>query len=114
MGIVWHGNYIQYFEAARTEALRARGKSYRALEESGLLMPVVEVGIHYHKPARYDDLLTVVTRIAKPPGARMRFDYKIYNEAEKLVVSGFTTLAFVSAATRRPCRPPDLLRELFR
>jgi acyl-CoA thioester hydrolase len=113
MGVVWHGHYIEYFEAARTETLRACGGSYRAMEESGVMMPVVEVGVQYHKPARYDDLLTVVTRIVQPPGARMRFEYTILDEAEELVASGFTTLAFISAATRRPCRPPAALRALF-
>lgn len=113
MGVVWHGNYIEYFEAARTETLRDRGSSYRALEESGVMMPVVEVGVQYHKPARYDDLLTVVTSIAGPPGARMRFEYRVLDEAGELVASGFTTLAFIAAATRRPCRPPAALRALF-
>ena len=111
MGVVWHGNYALYFEAARTEALRACGGSYRSLEESGVMMPVVEMGVRYHRPARYDDLLTVVTRIAAPAGARMRFDYEVLNEAGELVADGHTLLAFVSAATRRPCRPPAGLRK---
>ncbi|MDD5705281.1 MAG: thioesterase family protein [Kiritimatiellae bacterium] len=113
MGVVWHGHYVQYFEAARTDALRANGGSYRALEASGIMMPVVELGISYHKPARYDDLLTIVTRVAEPPGARLRFDYEILNEAREQLVTGYTTLAFMDAATRRPCRPPHSLRALF-
>ena len=71
MQVVWHGNYILYFETARTEALRACGGSYRDLEASGVMMPVVDVDVHYLKPAYYDDLLTIVVRIDEPPGARM-------------------------------------------
>ncbi len=113
MGIVWHGNYVQYFEAARTEALRACGASYRAMEEQGVMMPVVEIGVSYHRPAYYDDLLTVNVRLEKPPGARMRFEYVLYNEAGKTLAEGFTVLAFIDAQTRRPRRPPGWLRAIF-
>ena len=113
MGVVWHGNYLQYFEVARTEALRGCGGSYRALEESGVLMPVVDVGIQYGKSARYDDLLTVVVRVKDPPGATMRFDYEILDEAGSRIATGHTTLAFLAAGSRRPCRPPAIIREHF-
>jgi len=64
MGVVWHGNYLSYFEVARTEAMRATGLlSYRALEDAGVMMPIVEIGITYHTPARYDDVLRVAVRV---------------------------------------------------
>ena len=114
MGVVWHGHYIAYFEAARTEALRACGGSYRDLEATGTMMPVVEDGLKYIKPARYDDLLTITVRVTEPPGARMKFLYEICNEEGDLLVTGHTTLAFIDTTTRRPCRPPPMLRTIFR
>ncbi len=113
MGVVWHGNYILYFETARTEALRACGGSYRDLEASGVMMPVVDVDVHYLKPAYYDDLLTIVVRIDEPPGARMTFAYTVLNAGGDTLVTGHTVLAFIHADTRRPCRPPAVLRNVF-
>jgi acyl-CoA thioester hydrolase len=113
MGIVWHGNYLLYFEAARTEALRAAGLSYRALEASGLMLPVVETALAYFKPAAYDDLLTVRVTVPERPGVRIRFEYEIVDAAGVRIVTGHTTLACVDAATRRPCRPPPSLLAHF-
>jgi acyl-CoA thioester hydrolase len=113
MGVVWHGNYTLYFETARTEALRACGGSYRELETRGVMMPVVDLDVHYLKSAVYDDLLTIIVRVEEPPGARMTFGYEVLNEAGETLVTGHTILAFVDAATRRPCRPPAELRRLF-
>ncbi len=113
MGVVWHGNYILYFEDARTEALRACGGSYRELETRGVMMPVVDLDVHYLKSAVYDDLLTIIVRVEEPPGARMTFGYEVLNEAGETLVTGHTILAFVDAATRRPCRPPAALRRIF-
>lgn len=113
MGVVWHGDYLRYFEEARTEALRACGWSYRAMEEAGIMLPLVEAHIEYMRPARYDDLLTVVSSVREPPTARLRFDYEVLNEAGERLATGYTTLGFVDASTRRPCRPPPRLRALL-
>ena len=113
MGVAWHGNYILYFEAARTEALRAIGGSYRELEESGTMMPVVSCEVHYHQQARYDDLLTIVVRVSEPPRSRMTFTYEVLNETGTTIATGSTVLAFLNAATRRPCRPPESIRQKF-
>ena len=61
MGVVYHANFIPYFELGRTDALRSMGLSYRQFEASGIIMPVIEVGIKYHKPAYYDDELIIIT-----------------------------------------------------
>ena len=113
MGVVWHGNYLQYFECGRTEALRACGWSYRAMEEAGIMLPLVEAHLEYARSAKYDDLLTVKTMVREPPTARIRFDYEVRNEAGETLVIGHTVLGFVDAKTRRPCRPPAKLKELF-
>ena len=113
MGVVWHGNYLQYFEVGRTEALRASGWSYRGLEEAGIMLPLVEAHLEYARSAKYDDLLTVKTMVREPATARIRFDYEVWNEAGERLVTGHTVLGFVDAQTRRPCRPPAKLKELF-
>ena len=113
LGVVWHGDYWRYFEDARTEALRACGWSYREMEKDGIMLPLVEAHIEYFKPATYDDLLTVKAFIREPPTARLRFDYEVLNEAGVKLASGYTVLGFVDATTRRPCRPPARLRDLF-
>ena len=113
MGVVWHGNYLQYFEIGRTEALRACGWSYRGLEEAGIMLPLVEAHLEYARSAKYDDLLTIQTMVREPATARIRFDYEVRNEAGEMLVTGHTVLGFVDAKTRRPCRPPAKLRELL-
>ena len=113
MGIVWHGNYLQYFEVARIEALRAIGWAYRGLEEAGIMLPLVEAHLEYARPAKYDDLLTVKTMVREPATVRLRFEYEVRNETGEILTTGHTVLGFIDAKTRRPCRPPAKLRELF-
>jgi acyl-CoA thioester hydrolase len=113
MGVVWHGNYLQYFEQARTEALRAYGWSYQGLEAAGIMLPLVEAHLVYLRPARYDDLLTVNTSVREPATARLRFEYEVRNAAGERLATGYTVLGFVDATTRRPCRPPAGLKALF-
>jgi acyl-CoA thioester hydrolase len=109
MGYVYYGNYAQYFEVGRVEALRSLGYTYRFMEESGVMMPVSKMDIKYLKPARYDDLLTIKTIIRELPSARMTFEYEITNELGDLLVVGHTTLVFVSMQTQRITRCPDFL-----
>ena len=112
MGIVYHANYINYYEIARTEMLRAAGNySYREMEDNGVLMPVVELESKYHRPAYYDELLTIRTTIKEMPTARIRFYYEIFNAAGDLLNTGSVTLGFMNSQTRRPCRPPVKLLE---
>ena len=107
MGIVYHVNYINYYEIARTEMLRATGNySYKEMEDDGILMPVVEVQSRYLKPAYYDEELTVRTTIKEMPTSRIRFHYEIFNKNGELLNSGMVVLGFMNGTTRRPCRPP--------
>ncbi|MBO5805298.1 MAG: acyl-CoA thioesterase [Tidjanibacter sp.] len=113
MGVVHHSNYPVYYEYARTELLREKGFTYKAMEEGGVMMPVREVGMKFLTPARYDDLLTIKVMMHEIKGARLRFDHEIRNEAGELVNTGFVELVFVNATTRRPCHAPEWFRQLF-
>ncbi|HEY6161178.1 MAG TPA: thioesterase family protein [Bacteroidia bacterium] len=107
MGFAYYGNYAEYYEVARVEALRALGMSYREMEEDGIMLPVYTFSIKYHKPAFYDDELTIRCTIPQMPGARIRFDYECFNAAGELLNRGETTLVFINKITRKPCGVPQ-------
>jgi acyl-CoA thioester hydrolase len=111
MGVVYHGNYAQYFEMGRVEWLRNLGLSYAFMEKNGVMLPVVSLTINYKKPARYDDLLTVRTILKKQESVRIEFDYEIYSEKGELLTTGNSVLVFVDMKTGRPVAPPDYVVE---
>ena len=111
MGYCYYGNYAQYFEVGRVEALRGLGMSYKSLEESGVMLPVLEFKIKYLKPAFYDDLLTIKTTIKTLPAARIHFEYETFNEAGTLLNVGETTLVFINKTTNKPCPAPAAMIE---
>lgn len=113
MGYVYYGTYAQYFEVGRVEALRSLGLSYRRMEEDGVMLPVHDLQVKYHKPAFYDDLLTVRTSIIELPSVRIRFAYEVFNEARDLLTEASTTLVFIDRATNRPRRAPEQLLALL-
>ena len=100
MGVVYHGNYFTYFEMGRTELLReATGVSYRHVEELDVMMVVSEARCQYIKPARYDDMLTLKTRVARITGASLSHEYELYRD-EELLAKGATTLVCVNKEGR--------------
>lgn len=109
MGYVYYGNYANYYEVARTDMIRTAGMTYRSMEDSGILLPVVHLECHFLKPARYDDLLTIRTTLRNMPSAKIEFDYEIFNEAGEKINEGNTRLVFTNDKTRRPTRPPEEL-----
>ena len=114
MGIVHHSNYIKFFEAARTEWLRAAGMTYAEMERRGVMMPIVDVHVKYRQPAYYDEVLSVRVFVDELPMARMVFRYEIRGEDGRDVASGTTTLGFIDSLTRRPQRAPEWLMEVLR
>lgn len=110
MGFVYYGNYAQYFEIGRVEALKKIGLSYREIEERGFMLPVKSLHINYIKAAKYDDTLNVVTTIKERPSNRIRFDYEIYR-GDELLVDGDTTLFFMSKEGR-PIKPPQFFVDM--
>ena len=111
MGVVYHGNYAQYFEMGRVEWLRNLGVSYKWMEENGVMLPVVSLTMNYKKPARYDDLLTVKTILKSQTSVKIEFDCEIYNEANELLTTGYSMLVFVDMKTGRPMLPPSYVSE---
>lgn len=113
MGYVYYGNYATFFEVARVEALRSLNFSYNELEKSGIMLPVLELQIKYVKPAFYDDEIVIETTISEIPKARIKFEYKTYNQKGDLLNFGNTTLVFVDIKTKKPTQAPkDLLEKL--
>lgn len=105
MGIANNSMYLTWFEVGRVELLRARGLTYRGIEDAGYFLPVIEAGIKYLKPARYDDVLTVESRVAKCTRLRIRMEYRIFCDG-KTIVTGFTEHVFTDRDLR-PCRIPE-------
>ena len=114
MGHLHHAHYIDYYEVARTETIRSLGTSYLELENSGVMLPVVEVVSKYRLPAHYDELLTVRCQLRELPGVKMRFDHEVFRENGELVNTGHVVLAFMDAATRKACRPPEWFLKYLR
>jgi acyl-CoA thioester hydrolase len=109
MGVVYYANYLRYFEAGRNEFIRAKGLRYRDLERDlGVMLPVVEAGVQYRQPARYDDLLTVEVSLAEARRATARFAYRVLR-GEELLVTGHTVHACVGAGGRPQRLPKALL-----
>lgn len=109
MGYVYYGHYASYYEVGRTDMIRKAGLTYRSMEESGIMLPVVHLECKFIKPARYDDLLIIRTTIRKMPTARISFFYEIFNEEGEKINEGETSLVFTDRKNRRPTRPPASL-----
>ena len=109
MGYVYYGNYAQFFEVGRVEWLRALGVSYKSLEASGIMLPVIRLNINYMKPAKYDDLLTITTIMTKKPLVKIEFDFEVHNENNDLLTTGFTSLVFMDMKKNKPIKAPQYL-----
>lgn len=110
MGVVYHSNYLVWFEVGRVEFLRALGNSYREMEEDGVYFPVLEVSCKYHRPARFDDRIQVRTRAERIRWARLRFHYEVLRvEDGTLLAEGWT----MHAATDAGGTPRRLPREVL-
>ncbi len=112
MGVVYYANYFVWFEVGRTNLLRDAGLPYRVMEENGVLLPVISANCTYIKSARYDDLLTIITRIHEKPRARVRLDYTVQNESGDKLAEGFTVHSFMRR-NGRPVRPPEAFQAIM-
>ena len=113
MGVVYHGNYLPYFETGRVEWLRNHGISYKSMEDSGTALPIVSLTLNYKKPARYDELLFVRTIFKSQTSVKLEFDCEIRNDKNELLTTGYFLLVFVDIKTGRPKPPPDYINQLL-
>jgi len=111
MGVVYHGNYAQFFELGRTEWLRNLGVTYKDMEISGIMLPVISLTCNFIKSALYDDILTIETFLKKKPMVKIEFDYIITNQNNEVVCTGNSVLAFMNMKTSKPTRCPNYLLE---
>ncbi len=113
MGYMYYGNYAQFYEVGRVEMLRSLGLSYKSFEDDGIMMPVLELNCKYLRPARYDDLIRVVTTLKEIPRMRIHFEYALYDADNTLLNTGATVLVFVNMKSLKPCLPPaELIKKL--
>ena len=113
MGVVYYANYLRLFERGRCEIMRQVGFDYGEMERQGVFVPVVEAQCRYVRPARFDDLLTIETRVVEIGRVRFSFAYRILRDddgQETLLAEG-TTLHACLGREGRPVRvPPDIHR----
>ncbi|MBN2794638.1 MAG: acyl-CoA thioesterase [Clostridia bacterium] len=108
MGVIYHGNYITWFEQARSGFFRALGYSYKQLEDEGFWLPVIEVGAKYIAPAKYDEEVYVKTSVGLCQGVKLILNYEVYDaETDNLLVTGFTK----HATTDKSLRPVSLKKK---
>ena len=111
MGIVYHANYLPWFEVGRTTLLKEIGVPYRKLEEEGFRLPVLEISAKFFRPAVYDDTLDIITTLTDRPLLRIRLDYEVHRAGE-LLATGTSVNAFVDREGR-PVRPPAWAVEMI-
>lgn len=109
MAVAHHGSYVAWFEEARTEWMRGRGKSYRQLEDEGNLLQVVEFVCHYHKPVDYDEVVAIRLRIEEASKVAVVLGYEARRESDgEVCATGRTRLACVGRDGRLRRLPPEL------
>jgi acyl-CoA thioester hydrolase len=111
MGVAYYGNYASYFEVGRVETLRNIGLSYREIEENGIMLPVSEFNVKYLNPVKYDDVITIKTKLSSVLGARLTFEYDMFNSNNVLCAQGYTVLVFIDKDSRRPVKAPNYFLE---
>jgi len=110
MGLLHHANYLVYFEQGRTELLRSCGLTYKELEDQGFLLVLTKIEVRYRSPARYDDLLTLKTRVMRTTAVRIDHAYEVFREST-LLAEGGSTLACVDREGKLQELPPFLRME---
>ena len=109
MGIAHHASYLPWLEIARGNLLKERGISYAKLEESGIMLPVVEIKMIYRRPATYDDIVTINSVIKERPFAKIQIDYELQKE-DQIIADGYSVHAFINQSGQ-PIKAPRIIKE---
>lgn len=110
MGLLHHSNYLCYFEMGRTELFRAQGGCYRKMEELGLYFVVARITVKYRRPAAYDELLSLNTRITRQTPAKLEHHYELSRDSELLAVAD-SVIACVDRNGEVQRIPDDLIAQ---
>ncbi|HOJ17074.1 MAG: acyl-CoA thioesterase [Ignavibacteriales bacterium] len=115
MAFVWHGNYLEYFEVARTEMLRKTGLSYKSLEDTGYYLPLIESHTNYKTPGKYDEVLEITSEMREIPSAKMRVDYTVREKnSQRLIATGYTIHCFMRTGSYKVTRVPEIFISLVK
>ncbi len=114
MGVVYHSNYLIWCEVGRTDLIRTLGASYAEIERDGVALAVVEAHLRYLKPARYDDVIRVVTTVKEVRSRVVRFEYEVTKGDGVLLVTAYTTLVAMGRDGRSSAIPASLREALDR
>lgn len=109
MQFVYNGKYLEYFEVGRTELLRQSGVSYSQIEKAGYQLPLLEAGLKYFSPARYDDVLLIKATVGELYSPKVHIEYSINRkENNELIAEGFTTHIFIREENKKAVKPPKI------
>ncbi len=112
MGVVYYGNYAQFYEIGRTESIRTLGFTYKDIEATGIFLAVTDMHIRFLRPAKYDDLITVKTTLREIPlHHKIIFHGEIFNEQQELLNTGDVTLYFLDSKTMKRSEMPVALKQ---
>jgi acyl-CoA thioester hydrolase len=115
MGVVYHGNYFVWFEIGRVELMRAMGFEYKLMEkDDDCHIVVVDAKCRYLKPAKYDDILRVRTRIAETMNRMVRYSYELFRDEDNQLLATGETTHVVCGSNGRPKLLPQKYRERFK
>jgi len=113
MGVVYHANYLAWCDIGRTDLIRSLGgMTYAQIEREGIALAVVEAHLRYIKPARYDDVVQIATRVTEVRSRVVRFDYDISVVGGGPIATGYTTLVAMTPEGRGSCIPEELRKQL--
>lgn len=103
MGVVYHANYLVWFEIGRTKLIEQLGFTYADMEKSGIILPVIDAHLSYKKPAKYGNKAYVETTLREYKGVRITYDYNVKSvDSDELLVTGYTKHAFTEKGTLKP------------